>query len=154
MDVPVPVRPSNNSKYLERHQYKPWAIVKIKRNHKEIGYIQLVDYFRKGSIPHLEYYLDKDFRKQGIMSKELPKYLKDNARYGLNRMVAITDIDNIASQKLLEKNGFVFVTDIANKKSYVVDLRYTKKDIEFATNVMAWHQEQKRLFDERYKTGN
>jgi RimJ/RimL family protein N-acetyltransferase len=68
-------------------------------------------------------------------------------------MVAITDIDNIASQKLLEKNGFVFVTIIANKKSYIIDLRYTKKDIEFATNVMAWHEEQRRIFEEKHYGG-
>jgi len=82
-----------------------------------IGKIQLVDYTRdravnltKRLIPHIEYTLNEDFRNRGIMSKELPRYLKCLQKYEYNELIAIVKNDDEFaeySQKLLLKNGFV-----------------------------------------------
>lgn len=49
---------------------------------EEAGFINLVSYTTKVfPLPHLEFYLKPEFRKRGIMSKELPKYLKYLNKY-------------------------------------------------------------------------
>lgn len=150
MEVPTPKLPSKNSKHIEKHQPRPYCKEDIYMGREIVGYIQMVEYFRKGSIPHLEYHLEPDYRGKGIMSKELPKYLKYRKKWGDNRMLAIVDTNNAASKRLLEANGFIYVTNIGGKESYIIDLTYDKKDIEFATNVAAWHSEKNRIMRERY----
>jgi len=150
MDVPMPELPSRNSKYIEKQNPKPFYTHEIKEGREVIGYLQLVEYFRKGSIPHLEYKLNEECWNKGVMSKELPKYLKMIARDGYNKMLALVTPDNVASKRLLDKNGFVFVADIGGKQSYIIDLNHTKQDIEFVTNVMAWHAENNRILLERH----
>lgn len=149
MEVPTPKLPSMNSKYLEKHRAKVFFKHEIKDKRCVIGSLQLVDYFRKGAIPHLEYELDEECRSKGIMSKELPKYLKLLAKYDYNKLIALVDVGNAPSEKLLINNGFIYVITIGGKKSYVIDLRHPRKDIEFVTNVMAWHAENKRKAEER-----
>jgi len=82
-----------------------------------IGKIQLVDYTRDRAshpttrtIPHIEYELNEDFRNRGIMSKELPRYLKWLQKYEYNELIAIVKNDDEFaeySKKLLLKCGFV-----------------------------------------------
>ena len=150
MHVPTPELPSRNSKYIEKLTPKPYCRTDIYEGHKKIGYIQMVNYFRKGSVPHIEYSLDQEFWNKGIMSKELSKYLKYRKKWKDTRMIALVTPDNVASKRLLDKNGFVFVADIGGKQSYIIDLNHTKQDIEFVTNVMAWHAENNRILLERH----
>jgi len=82
-----------------------------------IGKIQLVDYTHdrasskiRRTIPHIEYEINEDFRNRGIMSKELPKYLKWLQKYDYNELIAVVKNNNefaAYSQRLLLKNGFV-----------------------------------------------
>lgn len=100
------------------------------RKWEKIGYIQLVSYMRGDSIPHIEYEINKEFRNQGIMSEELPKYLKECKKWEFNQLVALVECSNIASVRLLEKNGFVKVKEIEGFASYIVDLRLHVKEME------------------------
>lgn len=101
-----------------------------------IGKIQLVDYMRdravrntaKLNIPHIEYEMNADFRHRGIMSKELPKYLKWLQKYEYNELIAIIKNDNECaeySQKLLLKNGFVKF-ELGSLKGYTTFLWHAK----------------------------
>jgi RimJ/RimL family protein N-acetyltransferase len=70
----------------------------------EIGYIQLVriDDF---SVPTIEYYIDKPYRRKGLMSVSLANFVKNLKGY--KGLVALVKKNNRASQKLLEKTGFM-----------------------------------------------
>lgn len=92
------------------------------KNRKEIGVINLVNYLTGESIPHLEFRISEQFRNQGIMTKELPKYLKLCKKYGFNRMIANVKQDNLYSIKLLEKNNFFKVTSFKDLFIYAIDL--------------------------------
>jgi len=82
-----------------------------------VGRMQLVYYMydracdgMKKNFPHLEYYIDQEFRNLGIMSRELPKYLKSLVKYGHDAIIAVVKNDNEYapySGKLLLQNGFV-----------------------------------------------
>lgn len=122
-----------------RHKPRVWMKHDIKVKHDKIGYIQLVDYeLGKKPIPQIEYHLDEVYRNQGIMTKELPKYLKNclkhHKKYGevcpVNRMVAIVEKDNEASIKLLERNGFFKIKDFDNHYSYIAQLDLNIKLVE------------------------
>jgi len=127
-----------------RHKPRVWMKHDIKIKREVIGYLQLVDYtLGKDPIPQIEYHLNEPYRNQGIMSKELPKYLKlckaRHKKYGdeckSNRLVAIVENDNPMSMKLLERNGFVKVKDFDNHISYMahldLDIELVEKMTEF-----------------------
>jgi len=125
-----------------RHKPRVWMKHDIKIKHEVIGYLQLVDYtLGKKPIPQIEYELDEPYRNKGIMSKELPKYLKlckkRHKKYGdecgSNRLIAIIENGNEASTKLLERNGFVKVKDFDNHTSYMAQLDLDIELIERAT---------------------
>ncbi len=104
-----------------------------------IGRIQLVYYGEGSKIPHIEYKIFDEFkelRNKGIMSKELPKYLKYLKKYEHKRCIAIIKHDNeykVASSKLLQKNGFIkFDMNFKNFDCYLFsfdlqdDIKYLK----------------------------
>ena len=95
-----------------------------------IGYIQMVSYLTGKSTPHLEFAIDEAYQNQGIMSKELPKYLKRCKKYDNNQLIAVVKKDNVASRRLLEKNGFINVGNIDDNVTYIIDLRLTPEIIE------------------------
>jgi RimJ/RimL family protein N-acetyltransferase len=97
----------------------------IKYDKQVIGRINLVKYQRQG-IPHIEFYLNEEFKGQGIMSKHLAKYLKD-CQLDLMRLIAIVKKDNAASIKLLEKNKFVKIAVFGNVLGYVAAFDLTKE---------------------------
>lgn len=102
---------------------------KPKRQWQNIGRINLVSYYKsKNDISHLEFELNEEWRNQGIMSKELPKYLKYCKKYGHNRLIALVKENNLASIKLLEKNGFLKFKKIGDIIFYIIhlDIRYSK----------------------------
>lgn len=97
---------------------------------KKIGYIQLVSYLRGDCKPHIEYHIDEAYQGKGIMSRELPKYLKRCNKFDNHQLIAVVKKDNIPSIKLLEKNGFRQITQIDDKLSYIIDLRFTPEIVE------------------------
>lgn len=114
----------------QRAKPKIWMKHIIKNKHDEIGYIQLVSYYTRDATPHLEYEINEEFRGQGIMTRELPKYLKRCKKYEWNQLVAVVESDNLISQKLLEKNGFLKLLSKNDYISYIIDLNINRKDIQ------------------------
>jgi RimJ/RimL family protein N-acetyltransferase len=86
---------------------------------KVIGYLRLTKQQRNG-LPHLEYSLIEEYWNQGIMSIELPKYLKKCKRLDIPRLVALVKKDNEASIKLLEKSCFIKITTFDDVFGYVL----------------------------------
>ena len=77
---------------------------KIIRDGKEVGKIQILNYYDSG-VPQLEYDLDKEYWGNGIMTQELRDYIeriKDNYKF----LIAIVKKDNLASMRVLEKIEF------------------------------------------------
>lgn len=106
---------------------------KYKRN--KIGRINLVKYLTGEAIPHIEYKINEDQRGKGIMSRELPKYLKLCKKYDFNRLIANVMPDNIASIKILERNGFIkFATMEEGSLIYISDLN-------LADNIRVFHKQ-------------
>jgi RimJ/RimL family protein N-acetyltransferase len=86
---------------------------------KVIGYLRLTKQQRNG-LPHLEYSLIEEYWDQGIMSIELPKYLKKCKRLDIPRLVALVKKDNEASIKLLEKSCFIKIATFDDAFGYVL----------------------------------
>lgn len=86
---------------------------------KVIGYLRLIKQQRNG-LPHLEYSLIEEYWNQGIMSIELPKYLKKCKRLDIPRLVALVKKDNQASIKLLEKSCFIKIATFDDAFGYVL----------------------------------
>lgn len=92
---------------LESGECINWAIC-MKEDNKLIGNI---GYFRMQPENHraeIGYMLDQKFQGKGIMQEALTRII----RYGfetlkLHSIEAVTDPENYASWKLLEKNGFI-----------------------------------------------
>ena len=145
-----------------RHKPRVWMKHDIKLKRDEVGYIQLVDYeLGKKCIPQIEYHLEEDYRNQGIMSKELPKYLKKcksfHKRYGQyghprNRMVAIVEKGNTPSVKLLERNGFFKIKDFDNHHSYIAQLDLNVDIIEKMAKY--FYQNKKQIAEHRKEMAN
>ncbi len=116
----------------DRTQARVWSkhIIYDKKARKDIGFICMVSYLRGKTTPHLEYSLEEEYHGQGIMSRELPLYLKRCKKYGNYQLIAVANKDNHASIRLLEKNGFIKVKPIDDNIAYVIDLRITADIIE------------------------
>ena len=84
-----------------------FLVHKITQNNQTIGTILLVRY--KGlKIPNLEYEIfDESNHNKRIMSEVLPKYLASCRLKGITRLIAQVKEDNVASIRILEKNGFI-----------------------------------------------
>lgn len=76
----------------------------IIRDKKEVGKIQILNYYSSGS-PQLEYDLDKEYWNKGIMTQELQEYIEQIKDY-YKCLVAIVRENNFASMRVLEKVGF------------------------------------------------
>ena len=60
------------------------------------------------------------------MSEELPKYLASCRLKGITRLIAQVEDENIASIKILEKNGFIQTAKFDEVICYIVDLNWLK----------------------------
>jgi RimJ/RimL family protein N-acetyltransferase len=119
-----------------RKEPKVWFKRDIMNKNEVIGHIQLVDYMIGKATPHIEYSIDEEYRNQGIMSTELPKYLKLCKKHDVYQLLAVTLEDNIPSQKVLEKSGFMYLSKIDDKMTYIIDIRLTRREVEKTIKMM------------------
>ena len=91
----------------------------LRIGNKVIGYIRLIKQQRNG-LPHLEYSLIEEYWNQGVMSIELPKYLKKCKKLDIPRLIALVKKDNEASIKLLEKSCFIKIATFDDAFGYVL----------------------------------
>ena len=87
-------------------------------NGKEVGYIQILSY--NSNYPQIEYNLDDGYHNKGIMTKELGQYL-DTIKNDYKAITAVVKEDNLASIKVLIKNGFIQIP--FGKAGYKIYLR-------------------------------
>ena len=87
-------------------------------NGKEVGYIQILSY--NSDYPQIEYNLDDDYHNKGIMTRELGQYL-DTIKNDYKAITAVVKEDNLASIKVLIKNGFIQIP--FGKAGYKIYLR-------------------------------
>lgn len=90
----------------------------IIRDHREVGAIKLV-YYADSAIPHIEYELEEEYRKKGIMKKELKKYIDAQREEGVHRFIAVVERGNKASIALLDKFNFQRLSDSKDYNYYL-----------------------------------
>ena len=106
----------------------------ITQDGKDIGDIRLLTYPHSDKFPYIQYVIDAEYRNQGIMSRELPIFLKACKRHSYHQILAMAQDDNIASIKLLTKNNFVEYTKIRNIITFLTDLRYDTQTLKKLLN--------------------
>lgn len=106
---------------------KVWFKNIIYHKHHKIGYLQLVSYMTGDSASHIEFKIEETWQFQGVMTKELPLYLKELKKWGHNQLLAVVKQDNTASKSLLEKNGFIAFKQMDENIIYIIDMRLTKE---------------------------
>lgn len=70
------------------------------------------------------------------MSIEFPKYLKRCKKYDFNKLVAVIDIFNIPSMRIVKKNNFIKFKEDRTSKYYMIDLNYNIKQLDKLTNII------------------
>lgn len=106
----------------ERTKPKVFCRKELFREKEKIGYLQLVSYLRgSDDIAHLEFSLEEEYHNKGIMSRELPIYLKYLKKWDHKRLLAYVKNTNSPSIKLLEKNNFILVTPYKDLLVYALD---------------------------------
>jgi [ribosomal protein S5]-alanine N-acetyltransferase len=74
-----------------------------------LGRMNLVDIDMVQGLGHIGYRIGEEHAGKGITSNALGLFLDMMDKHGINKIVAKTTTLNIASQKVLEKNGFKYV---------------------------------------------
>ena len=95
----------------------------IRQNDKDIGDIRLLTYPNMDRFPYIQYEVSPEYRNQGIMSRELPIFLKACKKHSYHQICAMVQDDNLPSIKLLTKNNFVEYTKIRNIITFLTDSR-------------------------------
>ena len=74
-------------------------------------------------LPNIEYKIfDKGNWGKRIMSEELPKYLASCRLKGITKLIAQVEDSNLASVKILQKNGFIQTAKFGAVICYIVNL--------------------------------
>lgn len=74
-----------------------------------LGRINLVDIDKSLRLGHIGYRVGKAYSGKGIANKALKLLLRTINRVDIKQILAKTTTNNIASQKVLEKNGFKLI---------------------------------------------
>jgi ribosomal-protein-alanine N-acetyltransferase len=74
-----------------------------------LGRMNLVDIEKSEGLGHIGYRVGKAYTGKGIANKALKLLLETTSKLGLKQISAKTTTNNIASQKVLEKNGFKYI---------------------------------------------
>ncbi|MCG1023599.1 GNAT family N-acetyltransferase [Sutcliffiella horikoshii] len=75
-----------------------------------LGRMNLVDIDHVKKLGHVGYRVGKDHTGKGIANKALRLLLQMMKNQGVNQIIAKTTTYNIASQKVLERNGFTHLS--------------------------------------------
>lgn len=75
-----------------------------------LGRVNLIDIDKSQGIGHIGYRVGQVQSGKGIANKALQLLLEAAPKDGINQILAKTTTNNIASQKVLEKNGFKQIT--------------------------------------------
>jgi len=83
------------------------------------GYLQTIrtEGFKAVEI---EYFLDENQRRKGIMTVYLPVYLQQLEREGIKNITAHVKKTNYASKKLLKRNGFIKINQFENIEIFFI----------------------------------
>ncbi|MBS4207258.1 GNAT family N-acetyltransferase [Bacillus sp. FJAT-50079] len=73
-----------------------------------LGRMNVVDIEKSEGVGHIGYRVGKAYTGKGIANKGLGLFLKTISKLGIKKILAKTTTNNIASQKVLEKNGFKY----------------------------------------------
>jgi [ribosomal protein S5]-alanine N-acetyltransferase len=76
------------------------------KNGSILGRINLVDIDKVEYSGHIGYRMGKSYTGKGIASKALKLLMETTYKHGIKQLLAKTTNNNIASQRVLEKNGF------------------------------------------------
>lgn len=68
-----------------------------------------MDIDKSQNLGHVGYRVGKVYTGKGIASKALKILIETMSKQGIKQLLAKTTTNNIASQKVLEKNGFMHV---------------------------------------------
>jgi len=91
-------------------------VLKIILNKKIIGNLILEKINYKSKSGNIGYWIGKKYHHKGYVTKAIKLFLKNiKKRFGIKTIEAETKIKNIASQKVLEKNGFILKKKTSNK---------------------------------------
>ena len=93
-------------KYKEKDYYD-WAVVE-KDSNKLIGRIGLFKQDDTRKMADLVWYLNKNFRCKGYTTEAVKEVVKFLQSVGFKRIEAFANIENKASQKVMEKCGFSY----------------------------------------------
>ncbi|GGM19098.1 N-acetyltransferase [Paraliobacillus quinghaiensis] len=74
-----------------------------------LGRMNLVDIEKSRGIGHIGYRVAEEYTGKGVANKAINLLLEHTEKLGINRILAKTTTNNIASQKILEKNGFKYI---------------------------------------------
>ncbi|MDX8046482.1 GNAT family N-acetyltransferase [Gracilibacillus sp. S3-1-1] len=75
-----------------------------------LGRINLVDIDHSQQLGHVGYRVGKAYTGSGIASEALRLLIESMSKQGIRKLLAKTTTNNIASQKILTRNGFEQVT--------------------------------------------
>jgi RimJ/RimL family protein N-acetyltransferase len=105
----------------------------ILKNNTKIGYINLVWYtYGRHSIPHLEYFLEEEYRNQGIMFRALKKYFKSIKKNNLinEKIIAVVNKNNLKSINILKYLKFIFIEEVDGCFVFIYSSKYTKQHLK------------------------
>jgi RimJ/RimL family protein N-acetyltransferase len=88
-----------------------------------IGSVKLVEV---AGLPQLEYELDEKHWNKGIMTNFVKGYLQC-VKNTHPKILAVVEKSNIASQRVLEKCGFLLLTELRDYLTFVNDLQANKE---------------------------
>ena len=97
----------------------------------QCGYLQTIETEGFKAV-EVEYFLDEEYRGQGIMSSHFPSYLQLLKDRGFTRLIAHVKKGNYVSKKLLKKNKFFKFNELDNVEIFlcVGALKPTKARIQ------------------------
>lgn len=113
-----------SSLFSERKNYR-FAILVNNRVAGSVGLFNTPEGYELG------YIILKEFRSKGVASKAAKKTLDFGfSKLKLNKIVAVTDIDNGVSQKILKKLGFKKIKENKKEKEFIWEKRKESKRLK------------------------
>lgn len=95
--------------FLKRRKLtnNPFYGLFLKGSDELIGSISMTGYDKKNGKAEIGYTLDKNFVHQGYMTEAVTFFAEEMMRQGCRKLIAYIDIENVDSQKVCERCGFI-----------------------------------------------